>query len=94
MARSKQGGVVRGEDGLELGEFGAALIKEINARWVQSIGFHRRIGHREEEKNPAVRECREDEHGWQQEVNAVAMGPLEKQRGGFHFSSEVAMTVG
>jgi hypothetical protein len=27
-------------------------------------------------------------------VNAVAMGPLEKQRGGFHFSSEVAMTVG
>jgi hypothetical protein len=41
-----------------------------------------------------VRECREDEHGWQQEVNAVAVGPLEKQCGGFHFSSEVAMTVG
>jgi hypothetical protein len=27
-------------------------------------------------------------------VDAVAVGPLEKQRGGFHFSSEVAMTVG
>ena len=45
MARSKQGGVVRGEDGLELGEFGAALIEEINACWVQSVGFHRGIGH-------------------------------------------------
>ena len=94
MARSKQGWVVRGEDGLELGEFGAALIKEINARWVQSIGFHGGIGHREEEKNPAVRKRCQDEHGWQQEVNAVAVGPLEKQCGGFHFSSEVAMTVG
>lgn len=60
MARSKQGWVVRCEDGLELCEFGAALIEEINACRVESIGFHRRIGHRKEEKNPAVRQCRKD----------------------------------
>ncbi len=94
MARSKQSWVVRGEDGLELGEFRAALVEEINACWVQSIGFRRGIGHRKEEKNPAVRKRREDEHARQEEVNAVAVGPLEKQCGGFHFSSEVAMTVG
>ena len=94
MARSKQGWVVRGEDGLELGEFRAALVEEVNARWVQSIGFHRGIGYREEEKNPTMRKGCQDEHGWQYEVNAVAVGPLEKQCGGFHFSSDVAMTVG
>ena len=60
MARRKQGRVIRREDGLELSEFGAALVEEINARRVQSIGFHRRIGHREEEKNPAVCKRGED----------------------------------
>ena len=41
-----------------------------------------------------MRKCRQDEHGWEKEVDAVAVGPLEKQLCGFHFSSEVAMTVG
>ena len=81
MARRKKGWVVRRKDGLELGEFGAAFVEEKNACGVEPIGFHRRIGHREEEKNPAVRKSCEDEHARKEEVNAMAVGPLEKQCG-------------
>jgi hypothetical protein len=60
VARRKKSWVVRRKDSLELGEFGAAFVEEKNACGVESIGFYRRIGHREEEKNPAVRKRGED----------------------------------
>jgi hypothetical protein len=41
-----------------------------------------------------VGECCQNEHGWKDKMDAVAVWPLKKQGGGFHFSSEVAMTVG
>ena len=94
MAGSEEGGVVRCQSAFELREFGAAFAEEINACGVDSIRFQGRIRHREEKKNSAMRKCRQDEHGWEKEVDAVAVGPLEKQLCGFHFSSEVALTVG
>ena len=94
MAGRKKRGVVRGQGGLELGKCGIVFTQEINPRGADSIGFHRGICDREQKKNPSMRECRQDKHGREDEVDAVAVGPLEKQRRGVHFSSEVAITVG
>jgi len=60
VARRKKSWVVRRKDGLELGEFGTAVVEEKNACGVEPIRFHRQIGHREEEKNPAVCKRSED----------------------------------
>jgi hypothetical protein len=77
-----------------LREFRAAFAEKINARRVDSIGFHGGICHREKKKNPGMRKRRQNKHAREKEVNPVAVGPLEKQLCGFHFSSDVAMTVG
>ena len=94
MAGSEKGRVVRCQSAFELSKFRAAFAEEINARSIESIRFHGRICHREKKKNPPMRKRRQDKHRREKEVNPVAVGPLEKQLYGFHFSSDVAMTVG
>ena len=94
MAGSEKGGVVRCQSAFELSEFLAAFAEEINACGIESIRFHGGIRHREKKQYPSMRNRRQDQHGGEKEVDPVAVGPLEKQLCGFHFSSDVAMTVG
>jgi hypothetical protein len=90
----EKGRIVGSKCAFELSEFLAILAEKINARRVNPVGFQRGIGHRKEKKNSCMGHCGQNESGREQEVYAVAVGPLEEQCGGFHFSSDVATTVG
>ena len=94
VSRGKERGIVRGEGAFEPGEFRTVHGEEINTCRVDSVGFHGRICHREKKKDAGMGQRRQNEGGREQEVYAVAVGPLEEQFGGFHFFSDVATTVG
>jgi hypothetical protein len=72
----------------------AAGCKKIHAGRVGAIEARGGVDDAEEDEDAPVGDGCNEYGRWQHEVDAVAVGPVEKERGGFHGGSEVAMTVG
>jgi hypothetical protein len=93
-ARGEEGGVGRCEETREGRHGGIAGRDEEKSGGLGAFGFRAGVGDGKNEEDCEVG-CPGGEDGCrQEEVDPVAVGPVEDEVRGFHWSSEVAMTVG
>jgi hypothetical protein len=90
----EQGGVGGVKGRFDAGIFGVVGWEKIKPSGVRAGGFGRRVLHGKKKKYGGVEQGGAENGEREKKVNPVPGGPLEDECGSFHFSSEVATTVG